>query len=175
MKRVADEKVLVLDFGFAICPTDRPAGAAAAGLLRDRPARHHGRADPRAGPEGDHPFRRAGQRLRAGAPQCDPDIFQLGLPVLGICYGMQLACEALGGQVQGAPAREYGRAQCRVTQAERAVRRRARRDRRLDEPRRPGVAGLRRFPAAGRHRHLPVRRGEASRSCRSTACNSIPK
>jgi GMP synthase (glutamine-hydrolysing) len=50
-----------------------------------------------------------------GAPKCDPAIFGLGLPVLGICYGMQLACEALGGQVQSAPAREYGRAHCRIT------------------------------------------------------------
>jgi len=33
------------------------------------------------------------------SPSCDPDIFKLGIPILGICYGMQLACEALGGQV----------------------------------------------------------------------------
>ena len=51
-----------------------------------------------------------------GAPKCDPDLFRLGIPVLGICYGMQLACEALGGQVTSAPAREYGRAQCQITQ-----------------------------------------------------------
>ena len=50
-----------------------------------------------------------------GAPQCDPELFQLGIPVLGICYGMQLACQALGGKVDSVPAREYGRAQCQVT------------------------------------------------------------
>jgi GMP synthase (glutamine-hydrolysing) len=49
-----------------------------------------------------------------GAPKCDPDIFRLGIPVLGICYGMQLACEALGGRVESVPAREYGRATCEV-------------------------------------------------------------
>ena len=35
-----------------------------------------------------------------GAPHCDPAIFELGMPILGICYGMQLACEALGGKVK---------------------------------------------------------------------------
>jgi len=48
------------------------------------------------------------------APRCDPGIFRLGIPVLGICYGMQLVCEALGGEVRSAPAREYGRARCRI-------------------------------------------------------------
>jgi GMP synthase (glutamine-hydrolysing) len=46
-----------------------------------------------------------------GAPHCDPEIFELGIPVLGICYGMQLACLALGGAVGGSVhTREYGRA-----------------------------------------------------------------
>ena len=50
-----------------------------------------------------------------GAPRCDPGLFKLGIPVLGICYGMQLACDVLGGKVQSAPAREYGRAQVEIT------------------------------------------------------------
>ncbi len=49
------------------------------------------------------------------APKCDPQIFRLGIPVLGICYGMQLACEVLGGKVKSAAAREYGRAQVEIT------------------------------------------------------------
>jgi GMP synthase (glutamine-hydrolysing) len=53
-----------------------------------------------------------------GAPRCDPGIFELGVPVLGICYGMQLACQALGGEVRPAASREFGRAVCRVRRAE---------------------------------------------------------
>ncbi|WP_337174289.1 glutamine-hydrolyzing GMP synthase [Paludisphaera sp.] len=49
-----------------------------------------------------------------GAPKCDPELFRLGVPVLGICYGMQLAVQALGGKVDAPPAREYGRTDCRV-------------------------------------------------------------
>src|SRR5262245_12817999 len=53
-----------------------------------------------------------------GAPRCDPKIFDLGVPVLGICYGMQLACQALGGEVTPASRREFGRAVCRIRDAD---------------------------------------------------------
>ncbi len=46
-----------------------------------------------------------------GAPKCDPGILDLGVPVLGICYGMQITCQLLGAKVDAAPAREYGRTQ----------------------------------------------------------------
>ncbi len=49
-----------------------------------------------------------------GAPACDPAIFELGVPVLGICYGMQLACHLLGGKVVPSRSREFGRAHCHV-------------------------------------------------------------
>src|SRR5262249_15686787 len=49
-----------------------------------------------------------------GAPTCDPALFDLGIPVLGICYGMQLACHVLGGEVKPGASREFGRAHCRI-------------------------------------------------------------
>ena len=42
------------------------------------------------------------------SPKCDSEIFNLGIPVLGICYGMQLMTNALGGKVAKADKREYG-------------------------------------------------------------------
>ncbi len=45
-----------------------------------------------------------------GAPQVDPEIWKLGVPVLGICYGMQLMARDLQGQVEAAQVKEYGRA-----------------------------------------------------------------
>jgi GMP synthase (glutamine-hydrolysing) len=53
-----------------------------------------------------------------GSPKCDPELFRLGIPILGICYGMQLTCEALGGKVDNTPAREYGRAKCQINNHE---------------------------------------------------------
>jgi GMP synthase (glutamine-hydrolysing) len=49
-----------------------------------------------------------------GAPRCDPKIFDLGVPVLGICYGMQLACQMLGAKVERAERREFGRANLHI-------------------------------------------------------------
>ena len=46
--------------------------------------------------------------LDADAPKCDPAIFQLGVPILGICYGMQLMAQMLGGAVVVPDEREYG-------------------------------------------------------------------
>jgi GMP synthase (glutamine-hydrolysing) len=114
MKKIADERVLVLDFGSqyaqliarrvreqqVYCEIVRHDITAARVLeIRPRGLIFSG------GPASVY---------EPGAPKCDPELFRLGIPVLGICYGMQLACEALGGRVESAPAREYGRAHCRT-------------------------------------------------------------
>ena len=116
--RVTDQRVLVLDFGSQY-----------AQLIARRVREQHVyceivRHD--ISPEQIHNHAPSGLILSGGpssvyagdAPKCDPRIFDLGIPMLGICYGMQLACESLGGQVTHTPAREYGRAHCRVDRQE---------------------------------------------------------
>lgn len=52
--------------------------------------------------------------LSSNAYTVDSKLFELGIPVLGICYGMQLMCQMLGGKVTKAQKREYGKAQIEV-------------------------------------------------------------
>jgi len=116
MSKIADEKVLVLDFGsqYAQLIARRVRQQQVYGEI----VRHDITA------QRIHELAPMGLILSGGpssvyengAPKCDPEILRLGIPVLGICYGMQLACEALGGRVENTPAREYGRAQCRITE-----------------------------------------------------------
>jgi GMP synthase (glutamine-hydrolysing) len=114
-RRLADEKVVVLDFGSQyaqlIARRVREAQTYCEIVRHDITAARLREIAPRGiilsgGPSSVY---------EKGAPKCDPELFRLGIPVLGICYGMQLACESLGGKVESAPAREYGRAHIRVT------------------------------------------------------------
>jgi GMP synthase (glutamine-hydrolysing) len=114
-ERIRDEKVVVLDFGsqyaqliarrvreqkvFAqILPCHAPFAAIQALnpvgiILSGGPANVYGR----------------------NAPACAPEIFQMGVPILGICYGTQLMCHHAGGEVHPAESREYGTATVSVT------------------------------------------------------------
>ncbi len=105
---IADEKVLVLDFG-----------AQYAQLIARRVREHQCYCE--ILPCTVDPARLAGAKgiiLTGGpasvyaehAPKCDPKVFELGIPVLGICYGMQLMMHELGGSVVAADRREYGHA-----------------------------------------------------------------
>jgi GMP synthase (glutamine-hydrolysing) len=52
-----------------------------------------------------------------GAPHCDPEIWRLGIPIMGVCYGMQLMVQQLGGEVSRATRGEYGKASLYVDDA----------------------------------------------------------
>jgi GMP synthase (glutamine-hydrolysing) len=113
--RLADEKVLVLDFGSQYAQL-------IARRVREQQVyceivRHSITAERvrQIAPKGLILSGGPASVYEQGAPRCDPDLFRLGIPVLGICYGMQLACEVLGGAVRSAPAREYGRAALTIT------------------------------------------------------------
>jgi GMP synthase (glutamine-hydrolysing) len=114
-RRLVDEKVVVLDFGSQyaqlIARRVREQNVYCEIVRHDIKATRLKEIHPKGiilsgGPSSVY---------EKGAPKCDDGLFHLGIPVLGICYGMQLACESLGGKVESAPAREYGRAQIRVT------------------------------------------------------------
>jgi len=96
MTKIASEKVLVLDFGSQyaqlIARRVRQQQVYCEIVRHDIQAQRIAQIAPKGlilsgGPSSVY---------ESGAPKCDPQIFHLGLPVLGICYGMQLACEALG-------------------------------------------------------------------------------
>src|SRR4051794_37207476 len=94
-KSIADERVLVLDFGSQyaqlIARRIREHNVYCEIVRHDITASQIKTHKPRGlvlsgGPSSVYDY---------GAPTCDPDLFRLGIPVLGICYGMQLACESL--------------------------------------------------------------------------------
>lgn len=51
---------------------------------------------------------------RPGAATCSSELFEMGIPVLGLCYGAQLMMQVLGGKVEKAPVREYGKIEVTV-------------------------------------------------------------
>ncbi len=51
-----------------------------------------------------------------GAATCEKELFEMGIPVLGLCYGAQLMMHVLGGKVEKAPVREYGKTEVKVEQ-----------------------------------------------------------
>jgi GMP synthase (glutamine-hydrolysing) len=112
---VADERILVLDFGaqYAQLIARRVREQHVYGEI----VRHDITADRvrQLAPKGLILSGGPASVYAPGAPACDPNLFELGIPVLGICYGMQLMCQALGGKVQNHPVREFGRAQLSIS------------------------------------------------------------
>jgi GMP synthase (glutamine-hydrolysing) len=114
---IADERVLVLDFGsqYAQLIARRVREQHVYGEI----VRHDIAAERvrQIAPKGLILSGGPASVYAPGAPQCDPKLFELGIPVLGICYGMQLMCQALGGRVRSHPVREYGRADLTISTA----------------------------------------------------------
>jgi GMP synthase (glutamine-hydrolysing) len=109
-----DERVLVLDFGGQtaqlIARRIRDHNVLCQVVRHDLPAERIRAINPRGlilsgGPASVYEER---------APDFDPAIFELDIPVLGICYGMHVACRALGSEVRPGTSREYGRTTCRI-------------------------------------------------------------
>lgn len=111
-----DEVVLIVDFGSQtaqlIARRCRELGVCAVMVSPKATAQELAKANPKAiilsgGPASvDDP----------GAPELAEGILHMGLPVLGICYGMQIACRNLGAHVEKAPHREFGRAALEVAE-----------------------------------------------------------
>ncbi len=57
-----------------------------------------------------------------GAARCDKRVYELGLPVLGVCYGMQLMAYQLGGEVERSGSQEFGHAELRIRRGSRLLR-----------------------------------------------------
>ncbi len=76
----------------------------------------------------------------ADAPNADPRLLELGVPMLGICYGLHFIVHHLGGKVRSAPKREYGHAEVTLEDSiDAAVCGAAAGDPGVDEPRRRGA------------------------------------
>jgi len=108
------ETILILDFGSQyaqlIARRVREAGAFSLLMAPDTPieelAKHHLKGIILSGgPSSVN---------EPNSPSCDERIFELGVPILGICYGMQIGCLMLGCKIEGAHAREFGRASLQV-------------------------------------------------------------
>ena len=112
--RAATDEVLVLDFGGQysqlIARRIRECGVFSE-LLPHDVARGAARAARRAGSSSPAARRRSTRRARRALR---PELLELGMPVLGICYGMQAMARELGGRVEGAEVGEFGRTELQV-------------------------------------------------------------
>ncbi|MBM4106286.1 MAG: glutamine-hydrolyzing GMP synthase [Phycisphaerae bacterium] len=111
------DTILILDFGSQyaqlIARRIREAGVFSLLVAPDRPAAELAAMKPKGLILSGGPASVTEQ----GSPRADPRIFELGVPILGICYGMQLGCQILGGRVEAAARREFGRTALRIQDA----------------------------------------------------------
>lgn len=112
-----EDRILVLDFGSQtaqlIARRVREQNVFCQLVRHDLPAERIRELDPKGIILSGGPASVYGE----GAPQADPEIFELGIPVLGICYGMQLTCRSQGSDVSAGEFREFGLAMANVDQS----------------------------------------------------------
>ena len=96
-----------------VLAADRAPRARVRRVLRAAAAPRRGRGGRRRRPKGLILSGGPASVYADGAPRLDPELLELGIPVLGICYGMQLIALELGGRVEGAEVGEFGRSSSR--------------------------------------------------------------
>ena len=109
-----------------------------------------------------------------GAPPCDTGVLSMGLPVLGICYGLQWMTHNLGGRVERADRREYGRTELCSEKRLAAFRGPAAKTAHLEQPRRSCARAAGWISRDRRNRQRGFRR-RRSGTGNFTPCNFIPK
>ena len=110
-----------------------------------------------------------------GAPPLERELLELGVPVLGICYGMQLLALELGGRVEGAEVGEFGRSQLTVAEHRAAAGRHARRADVLDVAPRHRVRAAARLHGAGLLDRVARWPRSSRPSAGSTGSSSTPR
>jgi hypothetical protein len=171
-------------FRRSVHPADRAPRARARRVLGDLRLRRPTRRDQEIRAEGRHSLRRPGVGVRRQrSRKAPPRVFELGVPVLGICYGMQTMAAQLGGQVESSTHREFGAAQGPADRRLAAVRRSRgqsrcagpARARCVDEPRRSRGRGAAGIQGHRRERQRAARRHGGRDRAACTACSSIPR
>ena len=115
--------ILIVDFGSQVTQLIARRVREAGVYCEIVPFQKAAEAFARAEAEGRHPLRRAGSVPEGDSPRAPQEIFEAGVPVLGICYGQMTMAEQLGGKVESGHHREFGRAFIERRRALGAVRR----------------------------------------------------
>ena len=114
---MAEEKVIVLDFGSQYTQLIARRIREQKVYCEIHPYNHHEEVAKENGVKGIVLSGGPASVYDEGAPRIGAEVFRLGIPVLGICYGMQLMTFVLGGDVIPSKEREYGRADLRIDES----------------------------------------------------------
>jgi GMP synthase (glutamine-hydrolysing) len=120
---VMHDKILILDFGSQVTQLIARRVREAQVYCEIHPLRRQRRLRARLRREGRHPVRQPHVGLRRRDRPRAAGVFDLGVPVLGICYGMQTMAQQLGGKVEAGAVREFGYAEVRARGHTQAARR----------------------------------------------------